>query len=108
MPPPLSSCSLPSGRDADVIYATEDKDYVYVEHRHHVEHPVFHLTSWSSCLLKVTLKIQSGDNNIYSLCLLEGLSELIYASSLARYLSKFANHGSCFAKENGFSYPLFR
>lgn len=60
VPPPLGSCSLPSGRDADVIYATEDKDYVYVEHRHHVEHPVFHLTSWSSCLLKVTLKIQSG------------------------------------------------
>ena len=32
------------------------------------------------------LFLQSGDN-IYSICLLEGLNELIYASSLAGYLN---------------------
>lgn len=30
-----------------------------------------------------------------------GLSELMYANSLSRYLNKLADHSSCFAKEDG-------
>lgn len=38
----------------------------------------------------------------------EGLSELMYATFLARYLNKLADDGSCLTKENGSSHSHYR
>lgn len=60
--PPLrfGSRVLISGGGAAGVYATEDKGSMHMEYWHYVEHPVCSSLSWSSCLWKVTLKIQNG------------------------------------------------